>query len=68
MINRHFLVVRAHRYNIESSPSHAPYTDAYSELFGAWTLDGDFLVKSLERPRPMTKKDDRETGEDQKGE
>ena len=41
----------------------------YDLLQGAWVLesDGALLVESPDPPRPKTKKQDLETGEDQKG-
>jgi hypothetical protein len=42
----------------------------YDLAVGAWIVNGsgDLLVETKEGPRPHTKKNDVETGEDQKGE
>lgn len=44
----------------------------YDKIVGAWIINAtnEFLVKSQdpEKPRPGTKKEDIETGEDRKGE
>ena len=67
---QHFLVARAHVY--QANRIHGPIDGAiYDASRGAWALDGaQFLVKSCSRSAvlPGTKKSDRETGEDQKGE
>lgn len=48
----------------------APQGCHYDLFQGVWIIDGtdSLLVESPNRPRPMTKKRDIETGEDQKGE
>ena len=48
----------------------APQGCQYDVFQGAWVLDGlgSLFVESPNRPRPMSKKRDIETGEDQKGE
>ena len=48
----------------------APQGCTYDILQGVWLLDsgGTMLVESEEPPRPKTKKEDIETGEDQKSE
>ena len=48
----------------------APQGCHYDLFLGAWIVDdtGALLVDSPDRPHPMSKKRDIETGEDQKGE
>lgn len=64
----HFLGQRAFIY--EPQQAKDPEGSKYDAKLGAWLwgLDKEFLVKSTNpfRPRPTTKKQDMETGEDQK--
>ena len=56
----------AHRGDV----SLAPHGCSYDPVVGAWILEGTntLLVESSARSLPGTKKNDIETGEDQKGE
>ena len=65
----HILVRRARTYAISDRPN--PLPDAtYDALQGAWLAKntGRLLVREPIADRPRTKKNDVETGEDQKGE
>jgi hypothetical protein len=65
---KHILLERAHSYK-PSKQEDTPQGCHYDLITGAWIIDGttDLLVNSKERPRPVSKKNDIETGEDQKG-
>ena len=65
---KHLLLATAKSYPV-SEQDLAPKNCEYSISQGAWVIqDGDsLLVENPERPRPVTKKFDIETGEDQKG-
>lgn len=72
MGTQHLLTNRAFIYDQSRMETKALEECDYDERAGGWRWgpDRDFLVKSRSpnRPRPVTKKEDRETGEDQKGE
>ena len=65
---KHLLLETARSYLV-SDEDLAPENCEYSLSQGAWVLQGvgSLLVENPERPRPVTKKYDIETGEDQKG-
>ena len=65
---KHILIERAHAYT-PSTQDCSPSGCHYDISTGAWITDntGELLVDSKNRPRPVTKKSDFETGEDQKG-
>jgi hypothetical protein len=69
MDNEHPLLQRAHKYprrEVDLSPAGCLYDDAV----GAWRVieTGELWVETPGRRGPHTKKNDIETGEDQKGE
>lgn len=68
-MKQHILLERAHRY---SEPRHISLPTGYvfSEENGYWvnSENGNALMLSKDARRQQTKKEDRETGEDQKGE
>lgn len=70
MSRLHLLVEKAVRYEIRKYIED-PTGSVYDNALGAWvwTEENEFLVKSNDsgRPRPTTKKQDMETGEDLKG-
>jgi len=73
MVDRqHVLLALAESYPLPESPDLSPPGAIYDEKDGAWRLPGsDYLLVDDPEPRPNppeTKKMDRETGEDQKGE
>lgn len=65
---RHLLLDMASTYPVRSVDL-TPQACRYDLFLGAWVLEdcGSLLAESPERPKPMTKKFDIETGEDQKG-
>ena len=65
---KHLLLENAKSYRV-SDQDLAPANCDYNLSQGAWVFrdDGSLLVENPERPRPVTKKFDIETGEDQKG-
>ena len=65
---KHLLLATAKSYRVHDQEL-APENCEYSLLQGAWVLQdaGSLLVENPGRPRPVTKKFDIETGEDQKG-
>ena len=65
---KHLLLATAKSYRIPDQEL-APENCEYSLSQGAWVLqaDGSLLIENPERPRPISKKFDIETGEDQKG-
>ena len=68
-MSKHPLIRRARRTPIPSHPP-TPKDAEYDPARGAWAdaRTGALLVQNQEhRPRPQTKKEDVETGEDQKG-
>lgn len=69
MNRSHLLVQKAVTYNTKALVD--PEGSLYDNLLGAWVWvkANEFLVKSNDsgRPRPTTKKQDMETGEDLKG-
>jgi hypothetical protein len=70
MTEKHPLFSRAHRYTGKRECA-APDGFIYDLVRGGWLDDsGNYLVRSADAnmPPPMTKKEDRETGEDRKGE
>lgn len=68
-MKEHILLENAHRY---AEPSESIYPDGYlfQEIQGYWTnsTTGEVMMLSEDPRRPLSKKCDRETGEDQKGE
>ena len=71
MSKNHLLLTRAFVYKKETKLKD-PENCEYHDKLGAWLwgTDKEFLVKSndVSRPRPGTKKEDIETGEDLKAE
>ena len=67
--SEHLLLAMAKTYPV-CAEDLAPQGCQYDLFQGAWVLNGlgSLLIESSNRPRPMTKKKDLETGEDQKGE
>jgi hypothetical protein len=67
----HFLITKAEVIPPRGVPVLSPDWE-YDIMIGAWVRKGtdrlELLVRSPERPRPVTKKADQETGEDLKGE
>ena len=66
--SEHLLLAMAKTYPIRTA-NLAPEGCEYSLTEGAWILRelGSLLVDTPGRPRPESKKNDMETGEDQKG-
>lgn len=69
MSNEHPLLERARKYT-RGEVNLAPTGCSYDAAIGAWRIDetGELWVESPDRKGPRTKKNDVETGEDQKGE
>ncbi len=69
MRNEHPLLRRAHKYQ-HRDVDLAPAGCLYDEEVGAWLFieTGELWVETPTRDGPRTKKQDIETGEDQKGE
>ncbi|QDU44322.1 hypothetical protein Mal52_28010 [Symmachiella dynata] len=69
MSNEHPLIQRAHWYS-RQDVNLTPDGCKYDDNIGAWTViaSGDLWVETPGREGPQTKKQDIETGEDQKGE
>ena len=67
--SKHLLLALAETYP-EPTGDLAPEGCRYDLSEGAWMIDdvGSLLINSPNRPRPMTKKRDIETGEDHKAE
>jgi hypothetical protein len=68
MIFKHPLLQRAHRYEVkDGDPS--PKGFFYDAAVGAWRSEstGELWAEMSGQDRPRTKKQDIETGEDQKG-
>lgn len=67
--SRHFLLARAKRYD-RPVPAEGIAGHHYDFFAGLWIneTDGSAYVDSRERRPPQSKKNDIETGEDQKGE
>jgi len=67
---KHILLKYATTYDIPRNISLAPENCHYDRKIGAWVVSesGVLLVNSPDKPKPVTKKADIETGEDQKGE
>jgi hypothetical protein len=65
---KHILLERAHSYRPASQERNPPGCH-YEFVTGAWVIDrtGELLIDSKGRPHPVSKKNDFETGEDQKG-
>ena len=65
----HLLLSMSKPYHIPTD-AHAPPNCEYNLTEGAWVLQdtGTLLVETPGRPMPATKKEDIETGEDQKKE
>ena len=72
MDSQHFLTRKAFVYGVPEGADKPPDGCEFDETLGAWRWgpQGQVLVKSTNpaSPNPQTKKHDRETGEDQKGE
>ena len=68
-MKKHILLEKAHCYT-EPTEQLIRSEFIYDEQMGVWvnSLTGDAMMLSGDSCRPMTKKEDRETGEDQKGE
>lgn len=70
-MSHHFLVERAVLRTVSDLALERPRECIYDDCIGAWTLNNQehFLVKDFlnSGPRYGTKKEDIETGEDQKG-
>lgn len=66
---KHILLKHASTYEV-SSNSFVPEGCHYDQEIGAWIVSetGELFVSTPNRPGPKTKKEDIETGEDQKGE
>lgn len=66
---KHLLLTLAQTYPVPTGDL-APEGCRYDLSQGAWVLNdlGSLLIYSPNRPRPMTKKRDIETGEDHKAE
>ena len=68
----HLLTTKARIYDAKKDGTGAPADCEYDEAAGAWRCGPEwaFLVKTVDAGCriPGTKKEDRETGEDQKGE
>jgi hypothetical protein len=69
MSDEHPLIERAQRY-LRREVDLAPAGCWYDSAVGAWRLieTGELWVETPDRAGPRTKKNDIETGEDQKGE
>ncbi len=68
-MNRHILLEKAHMYDVKPiSNQHPNYT--FNEEKGYWLGEStsDVMMLNEHANAPCTKKCDRETGEDQKGE
>lgn len=68
-MRQHILIEKAYTYP-EPIGVFTPQDYDFLEKSGYWknTLTGEIMMLSKESYRPQTKKEDRETGEDQKGE
>jgi len=66
---QHILLKYASTYELFSN-SLAPDGCYYDQNIGAWIVSetGELFIRTPNRPGPKTKKEDIETGEDQKGE
>lgn len=69
MKSEHPLLKRAQKY-VRREVDLAPAGCLYDDAIGAWRIieTGDLWVETPDRVGPQTKKQDIETGEDQKGE
>lgn len=69
MVSQHPLIKRAKKY-LRKDVDLSPPGCFYSDSIGAWcvTATGDLLVETPNHQGTRTKKNDIETGEDQKGE
>jgi len=67
--NDHILLKYASTYDIPNV-SFEPRGCHYDDVIGAWIVDetGEIFITTSEGPKPQTKKNDIETGEDQKKE
>ena len=65
----HFILENARRYN-DPGDDIVPVGVSYDSRFGYWTdtINLKPMIRSMCLKGMMTKKEDRETGEDQKGE
>ena len=65
----HFILEKAHKYNDPTTPP-VPQNAVYDDRDGFWKKQdsGDALISNDGFQSQATKKCDRETGEDQKGE
>lgn len=70
MDHREHILLRTASSAMRSQKPEAPQGCHYDPIVGAWILDGSetLLVETSDRSLPRTKKNDIETGEDQKGE
>jgi hypothetical protein len=68
-MKEHFLLEKAFRYR-EPTVDPIPEGCTFQHRRGYWTKNdtGEVMMLSSDPRRPQTKKEDRETGEDQKGE
>lgn len=67
-MSSHILLSQATRRPYQEAPT-LPEDCIYDSAKGFWTVNGEPLVRSEQfAERPVTKKCDQETGEDQKGE
>jgi hypothetical protein len=68
-LKAHILLEKAHRY-VKPIQNPIPSNYTFSERKGYWRnrSTGEIMMLSNDSCRPQTKKEDRETGEDQKGE
>lgn len=68
-MNQHILLKNAYIYE-EPKTIEYPKGYEFSDSKGYWinNKNGEALMMSKDKRRPQTKKEDRETGEDQKGE
>jgi len=68
-MKQHILLDKAYCYP-EPTETPRPENCTFAEKSGYWknNITGDAMMLSNDPRRPQTKKEDRETGEDQKGE
>lgn len=69
VMKQHILLEKAHRYSMPMTTP-LPENCTFNEQSGYWVDNntGEIMMLSEDPKRPQTKKFDRETGEDQKGE
>ncbi len=68
-MKEHILLEKAYRYP-EPTETPCPIGYSFQEIRGYWTsnISGEVMMLGNDPRRPQSKKCDRETGEDQKGE